>query len=226
MKLYKITDEDDGTHRMPIRMNTFPYQNWIIPKITQWGEGVTYSVNDGDGSSKYRPEKAYTNPLLAVFLTPMYEDLEEFHLWEAEGEIHNTNCGLIAETYELTTIRRISAPIVSLVQRMAFGILCAKQVCVNQTWLVWADKWLSGKDRSKEAMEKSKFKDEEVTTFADSSAREAMFATTDMASENDLVPIGSAKAAMAAAYANRNSKNLDKQYTFNLVTLAEKAMEY
>src|SRR3990172_452274 len=34
-------------------------------------------------------------------------------------------------------------------QQIAFAILSAKEVCHEKKWNTWADRWLSGKDRSK-----------------------------------------------------------------------------
>jgi hypothetical protein len=35
--------------------------------------------------------------------------------------------------------------------RVRFAILCAKEVCADLPWNAWADKWLSGEDRSEAA---------------------------------------------------------------------------
>lgn len=36
----------------------------------------------------------------------------------------------------------------TLTQKVAYAILCVKEVFHDQTWNAWADRWLSGEDRS------------------------------------------------------------------------------
>ena len=36
-------------------------------------------------------------------------------------------------------------------QRVAFGLLCAMEVCADKEWRTWAENWLNGKDRSIES---------------------------------------------------------------------------
>ena len=77
----------------------------------------------------------------------------------------------------LSTVHAIPAePVVSLEHRIAFGILCASKACSDPAWTVWADRWLSGEDRSEAA----------AWTAAEATAEAAAYA---------------AKAASAAAYA-------------------------
>ena len=132
-RLYKLTDAAGRT-----RNNT------------QWGPGVTHS---GTGTGDLCSEgwiHAYTHPLLAVLLNPIHANFAEPRLWEAEGDVALDDRGLKVGCKTLTTLREAPVPAVTLEQRVRFGILCARKVCADPTWLTWAERWLSGEDRSKE----------------------------------------------------------------------------
>lgn len=133
-KLYKLTNQDGMT-----RGNT------------QWGEGVTHTAEPGDGPlcSRYWIH-AYEDPLQAVFFNPIHASINKPVLWTAEGEIgikDATKCGCKS----LTTIQKIALPDLTIIQRVAVAIFCARIVCKNVEWNKWADNWLSGKDRSEAA---------------------------------------------------------------------------
>ena len=135
MKAYKLTDKNSLT------MNE-----------TKWGEGVSHETSGegelcGLGWLHY-----YEDPLLAVFISPLHVSFDKPQLWEAkvEGAIKHDR-GLKSGCTKLTTVKRIEFPKISTTQRVAFGILCAKKVCTDIVWTAWADRWLSGEDRSLEA---------------------------------------------------------------------------
>lgn len=131
MRLYKLTDENGQT-----------YNN------TQWGEGVTHTASGKGKLCGPGWLHAYTDPLLAVLLNPIHANFSNPRLWEAEGEVGATDFGLKVGTTRLTTIREIPLPDVTSNQISRFAILCARRVCRDEAWNRWADKWLSGEDRS------------------------------------------------------------------------------
>jgi len=83
------------------------------------------------------------NPIDAHFNKPI--------LWhyKPEGEINRQplKCGSRAGT----TLRRARLPRFSSNQRIAFGILCCRQLPQAKAWSEWADNWWAGKDRSRTA---------------------------------------------------------------------------
>ena len=132
MKLYKLTDSDFCTH-----------------KNTKWGENVTHSVT-GEVELCKNALHAYTDPRLAAILNPIHSDFINPILWEAEGNVvvrDHTKVGC----NRLTTIRQIPLPKISTEQRAKFAITCAKKVCKDKKFNDWADKWLSGEDRTKKS---------------------------------------------------------------------------
>ena len=97
----------------------------------------------------------YTDPLLAVLLNPIHGDFDPatMHLWEGEGDIGKTDHGLKVGCARGRTIRQIEIPVVTTVQRVAFGILCALEVNRNAAFVTWARRWLDDTGRSAQAAE-------------------------------------------------------------------------
>jgi hypothetical protein len=128
---------------------------------------------------------AYEHPLVAVLMNPIHADFKSPRLWEAEGEIAIRD-GLKCGCATLTTVREIPLPAVTTEMRVRFGILCAKEVCTCFSWNAWADRWLSGEDRS------------EAATGAAAEAAQAASAWAAAAAE---AAAGAGKAAAWAAQA-------------------------
>jgi len=136
IKLYKLTDRDGQT------LNG-----------TQWGPGVSHS---GTGEGELCGPgwiHAYEHPLIAVLMNPIHADFQNPRLWEAEGEVGLRDGQIKCGCKTLTTVREIPLPAITTDMRVRFAILCAQHVCLRtcSTWKAWADKWLSGEDRSVEA---------------------------------------------------------------------------
>jgi len=192
VKLYKLTDQDDRT-----------YNN------TQWGEGVKHMASGKGELCTDGWIHAYTDPLLAVLLNPIHANIQNAHLWEAEGEIGMDDHGLKVGCASLTTIRRIDVPVVTTEQRVRFSILCTRTVYTETTWTMWADAWLSGVDRSAAAAWVAgaaawAAEAAGAATGAAGAAAEAAEATAEAAAwaaEAEAWTAGAARAARAAAMA-------------------------
>ena len=137
-KFYKLTDANDQTQGG-----------------CQWGENVSYETSGtgdlcGPGWTHW-----YTHPLLAVMLNSIHGnfDLSTAHLWESpEDQVaEKTDRGLKVGCTKGTTARRIPLPEVTLTQKIAFGILCSLEVHKEHNYVTWAENWLSGLDRSRDA---------------------------------------------------------------------------
>ena len=137
IKLYKLTDSCGKTRN-----------------DTQWGPGVSHS---GTGEGELCGPgwiHAYEHPLIAVLLNPIHASFENPRLWEAEGEVVLREGQLECGCKTLTTVREIPLPKITTEMRVRFAILSAKSVCAAYlAWNAWADKWLSGKDRTQAAAE-------------------------------------------------------------------------
>ena len=103
----------------------------------------------------------------------------------------------------MTLIKEIALPKINKTQKIAFGILCTLEVNQEENFVLWANDWLSEKDRSHKTAE------------AMHAAAVAMYiATTDATMYAAEAAVHTTKAAMHAAAA------------IDLIFIAEKAMKY
>jgi hypothetical protein len=162
-------------------------------------------------------------------MNPIHAQFESPRLWEAESSGEELHEQLKSGSKTLTTVRELPLPEVSKTQRIAFGILCAKEVCKHKAWNAWADKWLSGEDRTKESARAAASRAAYAASRAASRAADAAH-SADYAAEY---------AAFAAAYAAANSASraadvadaansaaANSAAKINFVEIAEKAMNY
>ena len=202
--VFKLTDENGQTKGM-----------------TKWGNNISHAAKGGgtklcsDGWIHY-----YTHPLLAVLMNPIHADFTYPKLWEAEASGEVINEPLKSGCKTLRTIKEIPLPEVSGVQRVAFGILCAKEVYDDEAWNKWADKWLSGEDRSKEsAYAADAANAADAAAYANTAADDA-----DADAAASYAALAAARAARAARADAANAANANK--SINFITLAEMAMTY
>jgi len=136
MKLYKITDQNNKTRAGKINE-------------TVWGPNVTHTAS-GSGTELCTDGviHAYLDPRLAVILNPIHAVIVYPKLWEAEGEIVVRDGQLLVGVKSLTTIKEIPLPVITDEQKVKFAILCALEVYQEETFVSWANKWLSGEDHS------------------------------------------------------------------------------
>ena len=118
---------------------------------TQWGPGVSHSGTGEGGLCGPGWIHAYEHPLVAVLMNPIHADFNNPRLWEAEGEVGLRDGQLKCGCKTLTTVREIPLPAVTTEMFVRLAILCAKEVCACRAWNAWADRWLSGEDRSEAA---------------------------------------------------------------------------
>ena len=136
--LYKLTNQDGYTR--------FGFYNACL-----WGEGVSHSGTGKGALCGPGYIHAYTHPLLAVLLNPIHAGIDNPRLWEAEGDVVLNDNGLKVGCRTLTTLRELPLPAVTTEQRVRFAIMCAMEVCEEPGWREWAENWLSGANRSREA---------------------------------------------------------------------------
>jgi hypothetical protein len=182
-------------------------------KLTQWEIGIKQETNGKGDLGGPGWLHAYTHPLLAVLFNPVHANFKNPRLFVAEGDIQKTDNGQKVGLTSLVLIKEIDLPKISLTQKIAFGIFCAKEVSKSKEWIAWADKWLSGEDRSYESARKAwqNAADAYADAYADAAdAHAACAACTAYA----------AYAAYAAHAAHAYAAKL------HLISLAEKAMTY
>jgi hypothetical protein len=192
IKLYKLTDGDGQTRGG-----------------TQWGPGVSHSGTGEGGLCGPGWIHAYEHPLVAVLMNPIHANFKNPRLWEAEGEVGLRDGQLKCGCKTLTTIREIPLPAITTEMRVRFAILCAKEVCAADiAWNAWADKWLSGEDRTQaaaEAAQATAWASEAAAAWASEAAWAAGWATVEAAQAGwaAVEARAEAEAAWAAGWAAR-----------------------
>jgi hypothetical protein len=179
--LYKLTRADHTTHGG-----------------CQWGEGTEHTAMGVGKLCTSGWLHAYTSPLLAVLLDPIHGNFGAAAvLWEAEGDVGKTDHGLKVGCTWLRTSRIIPMPKVTTTQRVAFGILTSRENIAEPVWLAWAERWLSGQDRSEVAAYRARAA---LTVSADWGRVGAWkWATYAAEAGPEKAAYGAAKAAGAAA---------------------------
>jgi len=139
MKLWKITTIDGKTR--PGAANE-----------CQWGPGVTHTSSGlGELCGPGFIHAYETSPEVAMLLNPVHGNYSPFLLWECEGEVVKRDGLLKVGTTSLTTVRRVEVACPTPNQLVRAAILLAKQVYSDPSWGRWADSWLSGDNRAREA---------------------------------------------------------------------------
>lgn len=125
-------------------------QRWTTYNYTmKWDIGVTNKAN-GEGIEMCSDQvlHCYADPRLAILFNSAHANITSPRLLEIECSDIVATDGMKHACKEQTPIREIDLPYISLIQRQAFAILCALEVEDDPAFVVWANNWLSGKDRS------------------------------------------------------------------------------
>jgi hypothetical protein len=198
MKLIKLTDANAQTYGG-----------------LQWGEGVTHTVEWSGEFCAPGCIRVYKDLTVALLLNPIHADFNPVRAWEAEGEILADDHGLKVGVKSLTIIREIPISHISTTHRVAFGILCALAVSAEKSFVVWADGWLSNKDRSASAAAYVG----RAAAYPVYAARAALYATYDAAGAAHAAAHAAAYAAYDAVRAAAYDADID------LIDLARRAGE-
>ena len=116
----------------------------------QWGAGVTHAV-EGPLIRCSNGIHVYTDPLVGLFLNPTHADIHNPHIWEGEAQGDQIADATKIVVRRFTALRMMNIPEPTTVQRVAFGILCAREMYTEPFFAAWAESWLSKQDRSSAA---------------------------------------------------------------------------
>ena len=165
----------------------------------------------------------FLHPLLAVlfkekygcyFYTKLYEVLPEGKIVKGHGRSGAT---------KLTLVKELEIPEITLNQQIAFGIFCVKEVYSDKVFISWANKWLSGEDRSRQSAKAINvfIKNAKKHRCYDNGYKSNSLAI-DAASyaSSYYKPLYDSAAFYAAVYAEEQNNS-----SFDLISLAEKAMQ-
>jgi len=185
---YKLTDQ---------KMQTWGGYQW---RESIWHE-ATGDISQGLCSDAWL--HCYDSSLLAILHNPLHGDITNPRLFEVEvdGESkdnHGIKCGY----RRMKIVREIPTPKISTVQRIAYGIICAKAVYHSEKWNIWADKWLSNEDRTDAAAADAATDAADAATDAAAADAATDAAAADAAAADAATDAAAADAATdAAAYA-------------------------
>ena len=130
---YKLTDS---------RMQTYGATQWVVGETKRTsGEGRLC----GPGWLHW-----YDDPIVALLMNPVHAWFVTPRLFVAEwGGRRKDDSGLKSGSTALTLTQEVlPVPTVTPMQRVAFGILAALEVTKQASWREWAERWLSGEDRT------------------------------------------------------------------------------
>ncbi len=132
---YKLTNQDGYTRKGETNE-------------TLWGENVTHAAT-GEGNELCTDGVIhyYDSPEEAAFYNPIHADIKDPVCWEAKGR-KVAHDGVKGGCKTVTTIRKVPLPEITTEQRVEIAIRCALTVYSNPSFVLWANNWLSGKDRS------------------------------------------------------------------------------
>jgi len=132
---YKLTTQD---------LTTYANTKWVL---NEWKE----TSGKGELCTKGWLH-CYTHPLLAILLNPIHANINSPKLFKCEVEGKRlTDNGRKEGWTRMRIIEEMEIPQLSLINKVAFGILCALEGCKNKKFVLWANNWLENKDRSKES---------------------------------------------------------------------------
>ena len=132
MKYYKLLSQKMTSH-----------------KDTKWEKNVPISISKpGNEMCSDQVLHCYNHPLLAAFLNPIHGDIHNPRLFLISvDKIVNTD-GLKFASKSQTILEEMPYPDISTEKRIEIAIRIAKTVYKDEKWNEWADRWLSGTDRS------------------------------------------------------------------------------
>ena len=180
---------------------------------TLWGENITHEATGSSNQALCSNGwiHFYEHPLIAVFMNPIHAQLNEPRLYSCliEGEIEKDG-PLKSGCKKLTTLSRLPLPVITSEQRIEIGIRCAMIVYKEQHWSLWAQKWLSGEDRTKKSADAAYDTAHDAAAYAvidaaydavHAAANATAYAAIDDAADADITADAAAYAVIDAAHA-------------------------
>jgi len=187
---YKLTTQDLKAH------NGFQWE--IGKKVTTDGSGELCSKGW---------LHCYSDPRLAILMNPIHANISNPKLFEVEcSGLHKDDKGRKEGFTEMTLIKEIDIPVLTINQKIAFAIYCSLAVCKEEQYILWANNWLSGVDRSgKAAADTADTADAYYAAYAAKAAAVAV--------------------AAAAAYAAKTAAVAVNAGTIDFISIIEKALK-
>ena len=184
-KMYKLVTQEYTTHGG---------MKWEIGKTNK-------ATHEGIEMCSNQVLHCYKTPEQAVLFNPVHVNIQNPILLEISCSDIVANDGLKYACKEQTPVREVVLPKLTTNQVVAIAIKLACLVYESSEFIVWANNWLSGRDR---------------TARAADAAADAAYAAADAARAADAA-YAAAYAAADAAYAARSARGAaDAKFSGNL----------
>ena len=90
----------------------------------------------------------YDHPMLAILFNPIHADIQPPRLIEIETEEEIAHDGLKGGCKKAKFVKELAVPEITAEQKVAFVIKISLKYCRDANYILWAENWLNGKDRS------------------------------------------------------------------------------
>jgi len=220
--LYKLTDSNNYT-----------------ALYTQWKPGITVVARErGRTLCTGQVLHAYRDPVLAILMNPLHADFKDPKMLVCEGHVV-VNDGTKVGCKSLKAIKWTKSPEVTKEQMIRFAILSVLMVYDEKKYIKWANKWLSGKDRTPKTalkVQRSKRKFEPMTYMGEALLKAALWSIHSAIKDTDISAALAAASALSARKAGIGlgiklfemgvfDSPTTKGKKIDLVKLAHKAVE-
>lgn len=124
------------------------YKNFL------WEIGATVKIEkEGNRLCSEDVFHFYDHPALAVIFNPIHAQIKNPRLFEIEVEDIVSHDGMKGGCKQATLVKEIPIPKISLEQRVEFAIKVSLLVYTEKSYVLWAENWLNGEDRTIKAAE-------------------------------------------------------------------------
>ena len=118
---------------------------------TKWEIGKAIEISkefSGNELCSNQLLHCYASPEIAVFMNPVHANISEPRLFRIHCSKILADDGTKQGCKKQTLLKELPLPEISVEQRIKIAILCATEVYKEPNFLVWAENWNTGKDRT------------------------------------------------------------------------------
>ena len=133
---YKLTDQNLQTH-----MGC----QWVVGEWVQAPGKLAQSLCS-DGWIHF-----YDDPLLAVFFNPIHANIDKPRLWEIEIDGDTKVDATKGGARRARLLTELPLSLITPTQRVEIGIRCVQGLHSEPNFVIWAENWLNGTNRTKTA---------------------------------------------------------------------------
>ena len=118
---------------------------------TKWEIGKAIEISkefSGNELCSNQLLHCYASPEIAVVMNPIHANISEPRLFRIRCSKILADDGTKQGCKKQTLLKELPLPEISVEQRIKIAILCATEVYKEPNFLVWAENWNTGKDRT------------------------------------------------------------------------------